>query len=57
MPSPLDGGRQFSLVSHAIAGDAPRNDPAPLSEKVSEQPDIFEIDRRFINTKPERSSA
>jgi hypothetical protein len=57
VPSPLDGSRQFALVPHAIAGDAPRNDPTPLSEKVSQQPDIFEIDRRFIDTKPARSPA
>jgi len=55
VPSPLDGSRQFALVPQAIAGDAPRDNPTPLSEKVSQQPDIFEIDRPFINTKPARS--
>jgi hypothetical protein len=57
VPSPLDGGRQFALVPHAIAGDAPWNNPAPLSEKVSEQPDVFEIDRPFVDTKSTRPSA
>ena len=57
VPSPLDGSRQFALVPQAIAGDAPRDNPTPLSEKVSQQPDIFEIDRPFINTKPARPSA
>jgi hypothetical protein len=41
--SPLDGSRQFTLVPHAIAGDTPRNNPTPLSEKVSQQPDILKI--------------
>jgi hypothetical protein len=57
VPSPLDGGRQFALVPHAIAGDASRDNPTPLSEKVSEQPDVFEIDRPFVDTKPARPSA
>jgi hypothetical protein len=57
VPSPLDGGRQFALVPHAIAGDAPWDNPTPLSEKVSEQPDVFEIDRPFVDTKPARPSA
>jgi hypothetical protein len=57
VPSPLDGGRQFALVPHTIAGDAPRNNPTPLRQKVSQQPDIFEIDRAFLNTKPTRPTA
>ncbi len=31
VPSPLDGGRQFALVPHTIAGDTPRDNPTPLS--------------------------
>ena len=57
MPSPLDSGRQFALVSHAIAGDTPRDNPTPLRQKVSQQPDIFEIDRPFIDTKSTRPAA
>jgi len=57
VPSPLDGGRQFALVPHTIAGDAPRDNPTPLRQKVSQQPDIFEIDRPFIDAKPTRPSA
>jgi hypothetical protein len=57
MPSPLHGSRQFPLVPHTIAGDAPRDNPAPLSQEVSQQPDIFEIDRPFIDTKPARPPA
>jgi hypothetical protein len=57
VPSTFDGSRQFSLVPHTIAGDAARNDPTPLSEKVSQEPDIFKIDRSLINTKPARPSA
>jgi hypothetical protein len=52
VPSPLDGGRQFALVPHTIAGDAPRDNPTPLRQKVSQQPDILEIDRPFIYAKP-----
>jgi hypothetical protein len=48
VPGPLDGRRQFTLVPHAIAGNTSRDNPAPLSEKVSQQPDIFEIDRPFV---------
>jgi hypothetical protein len=57
VPSPLDGSRQFALVPRTIAGDTPRNDPTPLSQKISQQPDIFKIDRPFINTKSARPSA
>src|SRR5262249_35168964 len=57
IPSPPYGSSQFPPVPQSNAGDSPRNDPAPLSEKVSQQPDIFEIDRRFIDTKPARSPA
>jgi hypothetical protein len=57
MPSPLDGGRQFALVPHTIARDAPRDNPTPLRQKVSQQPDIFEINRSFIDTKPTRPAA
>jgi len=56
VPSPLDSGRQFALMPHAIAGDAPRDNPTPLSQKVSQQPDIFEIDRPLLDTKPARPS-
>jgi hypothetical protein len=51
MPSPLDGSRQFALMPHTIAGDTPRNDTTPLSEKVPQQTDIFKIDRPFVDTK------
>jgi hypothetical protein len=54
MPSPLDGSRQFALVPHAITGNTPRNDPPTLRKEVSQQPDVFEIDRAFFNTKPTR---
>jgi len=54
VPSPLDGGRQFALVPHAIAGDPPRDYPTPLRQKVSQQPDIFEINRPFIDTESTR---
>jgi hypothetical protein len=57
VPSPLDGGRQFALVPHTIARDAPRDNPTPLCQKVSQQPDIFKIDRPFIDTKPARPTA
>jgi hypothetical protein len=57
VPSPLDGGRQFALVPHTIARDAPRDNPTPLRQKVSQQPDIFEINRSFIDTKPTRPAA
>jgi hypothetical protein len=57
MPSPLDGGRQFPLVPHAIAGNAPWDNPAPLCQKIPQQPDIFEIDRPLVDTKPARSAA
>jgi len=57
VPGPLDSGRQFTLVPHAIAGNTPRDNPAPLREKVSQQSDIFEIDRSFVETKPARPSA
>jgi hypothetical protein len=56
VPSPFDGGRQLALVSHAIAGNTPRDDPTPLSEKISQQPDIFEIDRPTVDAKPARPS-
>jgi hypothetical protein len=57
MPSPLDGHRQLTLMTHAISGDATRNDPPPLSQKVPEQAGIFEIDRRFIQTKSTGTSS
>jgi hypothetical protein len=57
VPSPFDGGGQFALVPHAIAGDAPRDNPTPLRQKVSQQPDIFEIDRPFLDTESTRPSA
>jgi len=57
VPSPLDGGRQFALVPHTITGNAPRDNPTPLRQKVSQQPDIFEINRSFIDTKPTRPAA
>ncbi len=57
MPSPLDSSRQFALVPHTIAGNPPRDNPTPFSQKVSQQPDIFEIDRSFVDTKPTRPAA
>jgi hypothetical protein len=57
MTSPFDGGRQFALVPHAIAGDTPRDNPTPLRQKVSQQPDILEIDRPFVDTESTRPSA
>jgi hypothetical protein len=57
MPSPLDGSSQFPLVPHAIAGNAPWDNPAPLGQKIPQQPDIFEIDRPLVDTKPARSAA
>jgi hypothetical protein len=57
VPSPLDGCRQFALVPHAIAGDTPRDNPAPLRQKVSQQPDIFEINRPFFDAKTTRPAA
>jgi hypothetical protein len=57
VPSPLDGGRQFALVPHTITGNAPRDNPTPLRQKVSQQPDIFEINRPFIDAKPTRPAA
>jgi hypothetical protein len=41
-------------MPHTIAGDTPRDNPTPLSEKISQQPDIFEIDRSLVNTKSTR---
>jgi hypothetical protein len=57
VPSPLDGGRQFALVPHTIARDAPRDNPTPFRQKVSQQPNIFEINRPFIDAKPTRPAA
>jgi hypothetical protein len=57
VPSSFDGGRQFALVPHTIARDAPRDNPTPLRQKVSQQPDIFEINRPFIDAKPTRPAA
>jgi hypothetical protein len=54
VPGPFDCSRQLALVSHTIAGDTPRDDPTPLSEKISQQPDIFEIDRSLVDTKSTR---
>jgi len=54
VPSPFDGSRQLALVPHAIAGDTPRDNPTPLSEKISQQPDIFEIDRSLVDTESTR---
>ncbi|GDX88545.1 hypothetical protein LBMAG45_04010 [Nitrospirota bacterium] len=57
MPSALDGCRQFALVPHAIAGYTPRDNPTTLRQKVSQQTDIFEINRPFFNAKPARPAA
>jgi hypothetical protein len=57
VPGPLDGGCQFALVSHAITGDAPRNYPTPLSQKILQQAHILEIDRPFVDTKSTRPAA
>jgi hypothetical protein len=57
VPSPLDGGRQFALVPHTITGDATRDNPTPLSQKVSQQPDIFKVDRPLVDAKPTGSAA
>lgn len=54
MPGPLDGGRQFTLMPHAIAGNTSRDNPTALGQKVSQQSDIFKIDRPFFDTKPTR---
>jgi hypothetical protein len=54
---PLDSGRQFTLVPHTITRDAPRDNPASLSEKVSQKSNIFEIDRPFVDTKSARPAA
>jgi hypothetical protein len=56
VPGPFDRSRQLALVPHAIAGDTPRDDPTPLSEEISQQPDIFEIDRPTVDAKPARPS-
>jgi hypothetical protein len=51
MSSPLDGHRQFTLVTHAIPGNAARNDPSSLRQKIPEEPGVFKVDRQFIQTK------
>ena len=37
MPSPLDGHCQFTLMAHAIPGNAARNDPPPLRQKIPQE--------------------
>jgi hypothetical protein len=51
MPSPFHGHCQLTLMTHAISGNAARNDTPPLRQEIPEQAGILEIDRRFIQTK------
>jgi hypothetical protein len=54
MPGALDRHGQLSLMAEAIARDPTRHDPAALRQKISQEPDIFEIDRRLIETESAR---
>jgi hypothetical protein len=51
MPSPLDGHRQFTLMTHTIPGNAARNNAPALRQKISEQTGVFEINRRLFQAK------
>jgi len=57
MPRSLDGHRQFTLMPHTIPGNTTRNDTPTLSQKVSEQAGILEIDRYLIQTKSTGTSS
>jgi hypothetical protein len=39
-------------MTQAIAGDATRNDPSALREKIPQQPGVFEIDCCLVQAKP-----
>lgn len=43
MPGPLDGGRQFALMSKTVAGDSAGNDAPPLRQKIPQEADILKI--------------
>jgi hypothetical protein len=43
MPGPLDGGRQFALMSQTVAGDSAGNDAPPLRQKIPQEADILKI--------------
>jgi len=45
MPSPLDSHRQFTLMAHAIPGNAARNDPPSLRQEIPKKPGVFKVDR------------
>lgn len=47
----LDRNGQLALVSHAVAGDPARHDPASLRQKTTQQTDVLEVDRSVIMAK------
>src|SRR5207253_8558563 len=47
-PRPLDGERQVPLVSRAVAGDAARDDLAPLGEEGPEHARVLVVDHHGL---------
>jgi hypothetical protein len=47
---PLDRDGQLSLMPHTIAGDSSWDNSTALRQKISEQPDILEVDRELLVT-------
>src|SRR5207249_1892281 len=45
---PLDGERQLPLVARAVAGDAAREDLAPLGEEGPEHARVFVVDQHAL---------
>jgi hypothetical protein len=52
MSGPLDRNGQLTLMTHAVSGNAARNDPAALRQKIPEQAGILKVNRRLVQAKP-----
>jgi hypothetical protein len=54
MAGSFDRYGQLPLMTEAITGDPARHDTTAFREKISQEPDILEIDRRLVDAESTR---
>jgi hypothetical protein len=54
MARPFDRDGQFPLMTKAITRNSARHDSAAFRQKIPQESDILEVNRRLVDTEPAR---
>jgi hypothetical protein len=54
MARSLDSDGQLTLMAHAVSRNTAWDDPPPLSQEISQQPGVLEIDRSLLQAEAAR---